>query len=313
MGQLPRVIRPPSSGLSVSSIIDWPGPARSYYNMTLLTSSPVQKPLRDDARRLGPPSAAEVRKQLDELALKYPPDLVPMAKRDVPRMTFSICLALRHAVPRPTICDVGGGVCLFSLGLSALGYDAILIDDFGDDWHGQSAQGALGLHSRYGVQIVSTDVLAKGVSLEPGSLDVVTCFDTMEHFHHSPKRLFHQLVAALRPNGIFLLGVPNRVNLRKRVMIPFGGAPWSTMDGWYEQEIFRGHVREPDVPDLRYICRDLGLDVVDVVGRNWQGTKSKKRLNRNLARIADHGLRLFPSLCSDLYIVGRKPATHSRA
>jgi SAM-dependent methyltransferase len=228
-------------------------------------------------------------------------------------MTYSICLALRHAVPRPTICDVGGGICLFSLGLSALGYDAILIDDFGDDWHSQSAQGALGLHSRYGVQIISTDVLAKGVSLEPGSLDVVTCFDTMEHFHHSPKRLFHQIVAALRPGGIFLLGVPNRVNLRKRIMVPFGGAPWSGIEQWYEPDVFRHHVREPDVPDLYYIYADLGLDVLEVAGRNWQGHKSKSRLKRVLARLADRSLRLFPSLCSDLYIVGKKSAKHSRA
>ena len=45
------------------------------------------------------------------------------------------------------------------------------------------------------------------------------------------------------------------------------------MAHWYEPELFRGHVREPDVDDLRYIARDMGLeDVVvakgaEVVGR----------------------------------------------
>lgn len=275
--------------------------------MTLLPSSPAQEPLPKSVSHSAPPSKAKIRKQLEELASQYPPDLIEMTKRDVPRMIFTIRLILRHALPQPTICDVGGGVTLLSVGFAALGYDAMLIDDFGDTWHGQSAEGALSLHSRYGVKIASADVVEQGVKLEPESLDVVTCFNTMEHFHNSPKRLFHQLAAALRPGGIFLVAAGNRVNLRKRVMVPFGGAPWSKMADWYEPDVFRGHVREPDVPDLRYICRDLGLEVVDVVGRNWQGVKHTKPLRRTVARVADHALRLFPSLCSDPYIVGRKP------
>jgi SAM-dependent methyltransferase len=259
-------------------------------------------------RTAWPPTDAEIRKQLKELAREYPPGLIAVEEADVTRMTYNISLALRYAVPRPTICDVAGGLSMFTLGVSALGCNAILIDDFGDEWHSEAAEGVHGLLSRYGVQIVSTDVIARGVSLEPESLDVVHCSNVMEHFHHSPKRLFHQLVAALRPGGIFVLGVPNRVNLRKRVVVPFGGAPWSPMESWYEPEVFRNHVREPDVADLRYIYRDLGLEVLEVAGRNWQGHKSKRRLTRVLARIADRGLQRFPSLCSDLYIVGKKPA-----
>ena len=255
-----------------------------------------------------PPSYDEIRKQLHILAREYPSELIAVEEEDEPRMTYNICLSLRYAVSYPVVCDVGGGICLFSLGLAALGCNSILIDDFGDDPHQQFGEGALEVHSRFGVHIVSTDVIATGVDLEPESLDVVTSFHTMEHFHHSPKRLFHQMVGALRPGGVFVLGVPNRVNLRKRMAVPFGGAPWTSMESWYEPDVFRSHVREPDVSDLRYICRDLGLEVLEVAGRNWQGFKSRSRTTRLLARIADRGLQVFPSLCSDIYIVGRKPA-----
>jgi hypothetical protein len=81
----------------------------------------------------------------------------------------------------------------------------------------------------------------------------------MEHWHHSPKALFGQLMRALRPGGLFFLGVPNCVNLRKRLMVPLGRGKWSPMGDWYEQPVFRGHVREPDVDDLWYIARDLAL------------------------------------------------------
>ena len=76
-------------------------------------------------------------------------------------------------------------------------------------------------------------------------------------------------------DGLFVLGVPNRVNLRKRVFVPFGYGKWSSMKDWYESPVFRGHVREPDVDDLRYIARDLHLRDWQVFGRNWLGYSSQ--------------------------------------
>ena len=43
-----------------------------------------------------------------------------------------------------------------------------------------------------------------------------------------------------------MVGVPNCVNLRKRLTVPLGRGKWSPMADWYEQPSFRGHVREPD-------------------------------------------------------------------
>jgi len=269
---------------------------------------PIPGSTNDLPEVINAPAVGEIRKLLTRLAVEYPPDLVAVEQRDIARMTYNIGLALQYAPPQPVICDVGGGICMFSLGLAALGYRSILVDDFGDEFCREFAQSAVGLHQRYGVEIVSRDVITNGLDLAPESIDVATCFHTMEHFHNSPKRLFHQLVAALRPGGVFVLGVPNRVNLRKRVMVPFGGAPWTSMESWYEQEVFRSHVREPDVPDLRYICRDLGLKVLEVAGRNWQGHKNKSPFIRFLAHSADWTLQQLPSLCSDIYVLGRKEA-----
>jgi len=97
----------------------------------------------------------------------------------------------------------------------------------------------------------------------------------MEHWHHSPKAFFHRVTRSLRPGGLFLLCGPNSVNLRKRFSVPFGRSNWSSMEDWYEQQVFRGHVREPNVNDLRHIARDLGLVVISVFGRNWLGRDSR--------------------------------------
>src|SRR5205814_1770349 len=162
-------------------------------------------------------------------------------------------LALNGADARAmSICDIGGGIGLFSTGCAALGMKALLIDDFADPINRRMGDSAFVVHKKYGVSILSRNVITDGVADISERFDVVTTFDSMEHWHHSPKRLFQQLLAALKPNGIFVLGVPNCVNLRKRVTVPFGRGKWSRMEEWYEVETFRGHVREPDIDDLRY-------------------------------------------------------------
>lgn len=81
------------------------------------------------------------------------------------------------------------------------------------------------------------------------------------------------------------------------------------MQDWYEPEVFRGHVREPDVCDLKYIARDMGLVDVRIIGRNWLGYYSERAAIRIATKLMDYPLRLKPSLCSDLYMTGKKPYT----
>jgi hypothetical protein len=80
------------------------------------------------------------------------------------------------------------------------------------------------------------------------------------------------------------------------------------MTDWYEEERFRGHVREPDVDDLSYIARDMKLARWHVVGRNWEGYSSRSRLSRLATLLADYPLRFCPSLCSAIYLLGYKGA-----
>jgi len=84
------------------------------------------------------------------------------------------------------------------------------------------------------------------------------------------------------------------------------------MEEWYEEPEFRGHVREPDVADLRYIALDMGLKDVRILGRNWLGYGTRSRFVRLGTWIADRPLQMFPSLCADLYMTGHSPPAHVR-
>jgi hypothetical protein len=89
--------------------------------------------------------------------------------------------------------------------------------------------------------------------------------------------------------------------------VPLGRGKWSSMEQWYEEPTFRSHVREPDVSDLVYIAQDMDLDHVRILGRNWAGHQAHSVLVRRLTPLVDLPLRLFPSMSSDIYMLGRKP------
>jgi len=250
-------------------------------------------------------------KTLREVANKYPKPMVAEQLKDIHRIGFNISIALNSvqgkSLSEVEICDLGGGVGLFSAGCAALGLKrTVLVDDFQDPVNHRIGDSILDVHRSCGVEVISCDVVTDGINDIAGAFDVVSTFDSMEHWHHSPKRLFHAVMAKLKPGGSFILGVPNCVNLRKRIAVPLGRGKWSGMQDWYESEVFRGHVREPDVSDLRYIARDLGLVKIKIYGRNWMGYLSGKPLVRLATKIIDYPLRLKPSLCSDIYMKGVK-------
>lgn len=245
---------------------------------------------------------------LKHLAEKYPLEQVPIQIKDIKRIEFNISIVLNSKRPsKLSICDIGGGIGLFSLGCAALGFKrVVLIDDFSDPVNHAIGNSVLDLHKSHSVEIFSRDVIEKGIKDISGTFDVITSFDSMEHWHNSPKKLFHEVFDKLNPKGIFVLGVPNCVNLRKRLTVPFGIGKWSQIQEWYDAQTFRGHVREPDIDDLLYIFQDMGLHNVKIYGRNWLGYKSENPLIRFLTQIVDYPLRLKPSLCSDIYVVGQK-------
>jgi 2-polyprenyl-3-methyl-5-hydroxy-6-metoxy-1,4-benzoquinol methylase len=219
------------------------------------------------------------------------------------RVEFDIQLVLKHC-GRPagdlTVVDLGGGLGMFSLALAALGARSILADAF---YHFPNVDRVMPVWERNGVTVINCDLLDEPLGLDADSVDAVTNFHFLEHLHRSPKRLFHGAVKGLKPGGIFVVGGPNCVNLRKRITVPLGYGKWSSMEEWYEAQEFWGHVREPDVSDLVYICRDLGFQNIATYGCNFLG-RGHTGLRGRAAEILDPVLRRVPSLCSDIYAVG---------
>lgn len=108
-----------------------------------------------------------------------------------------------NPIEKIKICDIGGGYSLFIAVLAAMGAEqAILVDDFMDYEASDTERKILELHQLNGVKIVKRDVVKEGIEDLPG-LNVITSFASMEHWHQSPKKLFHSFKDKLDKAGSF--------------------------------------------------------------------------------------------------------------
>ncbi|WP_260482799.1 class I SAM-dependent methyltransferase [Sphingomicrobium flavum] len=243
---------------------------------------------------------------LDGIIAQLPAALQARETQDRERQLDQLGMITRHVPVGGRILDLGGGISSLAPALAALGYQVQLVDDFGDPDNQRFPLADLPQSRQSGLSVTDTDASRADFPIN-GPLDALICFDSLEHWHRSPRAALHHVARQLKPGAMVLIGMPNCVHLRRRLTVPFGHGKWSTMHSWYEEPIFRSHVREIDVADLGYIGRDLGLERVSITGRNWFGTLSQRPLKRALSRLADPLLRLRPSLCSNLYLLGFMP------
>jgi len=134
---------------------------------------------------------------------------------------------------------------------------------------------------------------------------VICTFNFIEHLHNSPKRLFKKCLKEIKYNAPICIGTPNSNNLRKRFSAIFGNYSWSNFEEYWDDYPFRGHVREPSVSDLNEIVQRLGYTKYQNYGRNWLGLYSSNKLINSSTKIFDSLLKLFPTLCSDIYVVAK--------
>lgn len=204
-----------------------------------------------------------------------------------------------------SVVDLGGGLGPFPPLAAALGLRSVVCDLFAPDLH-LDIDELRALVEKLGVEFITGDVIDRPLPFETDSIDAVTSFESIEHWHHSPRRLFKEVMRILRPGGLVIISAPNAVNIRKRLAVPLGRTNWSRFEDWYEPDFFHGHVREPTAGDMGRLALAMGLESWTVVGRNWLGLH-RVGWQRAVGRLLDRPLRLRPSLCSNLYLVGRAP------
>lgn len=248
-----------------------------------------------------------IEQKMAELTSNCPETLKPVFMSTWTRIVWQAGQVVKHVPSGGKILDIGGGAVPFMALCQELGYETTMVDDYKDDFYNDlEISEMLNQFRSIGVNVLEADFFAEGFTDQFEGLDMVTSQSSLEHWHNSPKKLLHEFWGKLNTNGLLWLGFPNCVNMRKRITVPFGYGKWSQMEEWYELSIFRGHVREPDVDDLRYIAKDLGARKVQIEGRNWLGYTNPNTMIRAVTPLVDKVLQFRPSLCSDIYLYAWK-------
>lgn len=245
----------------------------------------------------------QIRELLAELALRFPEDLRPGQMADIERIAFHYEQIQGKG---QSVVDLGGGIGLFPIVCAAQGMQTWLVDDFADPVNETHSIESMGIHHGFTIGVIETEVAYWGGHFEADSVDIITCFESMEHWHGSPRSVLLQAMRVLRPGGFLVISVPNAVNLRKRLAVISGHSTWGRFEDWYYPIKFRGHVREFTVAELVRAVSEVGFVAGGVKGRNWQRPKP---FSSAMWSPIDSLLRLFPTLCSTLYITATKP-TH---
>src|SRR5437763_687485 len=99
---------------------------------------------------------------LKEVAGRYPPEMREQQMADISRIAFNISVSIRDGkeLRDCAICDIGGGIGLFSAGCAAVGFGrVILVDDFRDEINRKTGDSIFEIHKHYGVRVISRDVM----------------------------------------------------------------------------------------------------------------------------------------------------------
>ena len=83
-----------------------------------------------------------------------------------------------------------------------------------------------------------------------------------------PKRLLHEIHSLLKPDGLFVMEVPNSVALYKRMRVLCGLSNYYRMEHFFQDEDYRGHVREYTKSEIEYMLTATGFDPLEIRGVN---------------------------------------------
>jgi len=142
--------------------------------------------------------------------------------------------------------DIGCGALDKTTVLQKMGYESFGCDDFQDPWHRQqkNLDPILEYANKCGVQVqVQGDDYV--IPWDEGSFDVILMVNVIEHLHESPRKFLNSAGSYLREGGLFVVVMPNSVNLRKRLAVAMGRSNYTPARGFFENDgVWRGHVRE---------------------------------------------------------------------
>jgi len=208
------------------------------------------------------------------------------------------------------VLDIGCGPCDLTAILSKLGYSMTGIDDLRDPWHliGRNRDRIKAFAKEMGISLINEPI--ESVKLKENTFDASLLIDILEH-SLNPRTLLNRAISALKANGLLLIETPNSLALAKKALLLIGKSNYPDVRFiYFNIGMYRGHVREYTVSELKHICEQSGIMKVKVKLIN-STTKSSicesRGFRKTFSKLYDLTSAILPNLRDTIIIFGRKP------
>jgi SAM-dependent methyltransferase len=250
-------------------------------------------------------SNTDIRQIISDVKQEYPfPDIIEETADTIQVLAE----ALDKLAPNGgRLLDIGCGALDKTIVFQEMGYECFGCDDFQDPWHSlqENLDPVLACAKRAGVQVHAQDEHFT-IPWDQESFDLVTLINVIEHVHDSPRGILNFAGGCLKTGGLLLVGMPNSVNLRKRLSVLQGKSNYTPARGFYENDgSWRGHVREFTFQETIDLLEWNGFQTV--YKKTFHGML-KRRLGNPLLRGLFKAVALpAPGFRDSLLVVARKP------
>jgi SAM-dependent methyltransferase len=115
-----------------------------------------------------------------------------------------------------------------------------------------------------------------------GSLDIVTCFEMLEHLRHDPMFMMLDIHRVLRPDGLLILTTPNASSWDSFARVAEFESPFM-FSSYFANGSGIGHCKEYSVSEITRLIENAGftletLETFDPLPSSWELAKGMKEL-----------------------------------
>lgn len=207
--------------------------------------------------------------------------------------------------------DIGSYVNIYPVVLRLLGMEVTVLDSFPQRrLPGETEKIDYVLENVYkkiGINVIEQDVF--DITLPQDKYDRISAFEVFEHLIHSPRPILKKIYDSLRPDGKFIVAVPNIACLGKRLRIMFGESPLGNYDVFFEKgNPFTGHRREMTTKEVRLMMAKAGFELEHLFTTNVTvPVTGKCSPLKWIFRAVTNNPMLPTNFRQGIYAVGRKP------
>lgn len=231
--------------------------------------------------------------------------------RNMDRFLFLCRLCYR---PGGMYLDIGSYVNVYPVILRLMGMDVTIVDYFPQrsepDEDRRIDKVLEHVYRKVGIRIIEKDVfhLSSG-DIGTSRYDVISAFECMEHWHHSPRSRLKLFREALRSeHAQFIFSVPNICSLNNRVRCMIGMSPVGDYHPFFfEDGLYTGHIRELTVGEVRKLLKWSGFRLRKIYGRNnFINPRTSGFRSSLIWRGVEKLYERVPSLAEQLVVVAEK-------